>query len=75
MDAAATLHQTSEGVRTPPTPLPLGLCPWAYRVEVGALVLGTVAGVAEGLLAAWVLAQVWLLACVAPQVDLEVLQP
>lgn len=30
--------------------------------------------VAEGLLAAWVLAQVRLLARVAPQVDLEVLQ-
>lgn len=39
------------------------------------LVLGTVAGVAESLLAAWVLAQVWLLARVAPQVNLEVLQP
>jgi hypothetical protein len=37
-------------------------------------VLGTVAGVAEGLLAAWVLAQVWFLACVAPQMDLQVLQ-
>lgn len=36
--------------------------------------LGTVAGVAEGLLATWVLAQVWLLACVAPQVDLQILQ-
>lgn len=46
----------------------------AYRVEVGALVLGPIAGVAEGLLTAWVLAQVWLLARVAPQVDLEVLQ-
>lgn len=58
-----------------PHPFPLGLCPRAYRVKVGALVLGTVAGVAEGLLAAWVLAQVWLLARVAPQVNLEVLQP
>lgn len=38
------------------------------------MVLGTVAGVAEGLLATWVLAQVWLLACVAPQVDLQILQ-
>ena len=56
-------------------PLPLGLHPRAYRVKVGALVLGAVAGVAEGLLTAWVLAQVWLLARVAPQVDLEVLQP
>lgn len=36
--------------------------------------LGTVTGVAEGLLAAWVLAQVRLLSCVAPQVDLQVLQ-
>lgn len=47
----------------------------AYRVEVGTLVLGAVTGVAEGLLTAWVLAQVWLLARVAPQVYLEVLQP
>lgn len=39
------------------------------------LVLGTVAGVAESLLAAWVLAQVRLLARVAPQVNLEVLEP
>lgn len=46
----------------------------AYRVKVGALVLGPIAGVAEGLLTAWVLAQVRLLARVAPQVDLEVLQ-
>ena len=53
----------------------LGLCPRAYRVEVGALVLGTVAGVAEGLLTAWVLAQVRLITRVAPQVDLEILQP
>lgn len=37
--------------------------------------LGAVTGVAEGLLTARVLAQVWLLARVAPQVDLEVLQP
>lgn len=36
---------------------------------------GAVAGVAEGLLTARVLAQVRLLARVAPQVDLEVLQP
>lgn len=56
-------------------PFPLGLCPRAYRVKVGALVLGAVAGVAEGLLAAGVLAQVRLLARVAPQMDLEVLQP
>lgn len=39
------------------------------------LVLGAVAGVAEGLLTARVLAEVRLLARVAPQVDLEVLQP
>lgn len=39
------------------------------------LVLGTVTGVAEGLLAAWVLAQVRLLTRVAPQVNLEVLEP
>lgn len=47
---------------------------WAYRVQVGALVLGAVTGVAEGLMAPWVLAQVWLLTRVAPQVDLEVFQ-
>lgn len=47
----------------------------AYRVKVGALMLGAVAGVAERLLTARVLAQVWLLARVAPQVDLEVFQP
>lgn len=40
------------------------------RVQVGALVLGAVAGVAEGFLAAGVLAQVRLLPRVAPQVDL-----
>lgn len=39
-----------------------------------ALVLGSVAGVAEGLVAAWVLAQVGLLPGVAPQVDLQVFQ-
>ena len=55
-------------------PPPSASAPRAYRVEVGALVLGAVTGVAEGLLTAWVLAQVWLLARVAPQVDLEVLQ-
>lgn len=44
------------------------------RVQVGALVLGAVAGVAESLLAAWMLAQVGLLPRVAPQVDLQVLQ-
>lgn len=40
------------------------------RVQVSALMLGAVAGVAEGFLAAGVLAQVRLLSCVAPQVDL-----
>lgn len=40
------------------------------RVQVSALMLGAVAGVAEGLLAAGVLAQVRLLPRVAPQVDL-----
>lgn len=39
-----------------------------------ALVLGSVAGVAEGLVAARVLAQVGLLPGVAPQVDLQVFQ-
>ena len=39
------------------------------------LVLGTVTGIAEGLLAARMLAQVWLLTRVAPQVNLEVLEP
>lgn len=41
---------------------------------MGALVLGPVTGVAEGLQAAGMLADVRLLARVAPQVDLEVLQ-
>lgn len=36
--------------------------------------LGAIAGVAESFLAAGVLAQVRLLSCVAPQVDLQVLQ-
>lgn len=72
----ASCHRTSaSGQCARPPPSTLGLCPQAYRVEVGTLVLGTVTGVAEGLLTAWVLAQVWLLARVAPQVDLEVLQP
>lgn len=44
------------------------------RVQVSALVLGSVARVAECLLAARVLAEVRLLARVAPQVDLQVLQ-
>lgn len=46
----------------------------SHRVQVSALMLGAVAGVAEGFLAARVLAQVRLLSCVAPQVDLQVLQ-
>ena len=52
-----------------------GLAVVADRVQVGALVFGAVAGVAEGLLAAGVLAQVGLLPRVAAQVDLQVLQP
>lgn len=36
---------------------------------------GSVAGVAEGLVATRVLAQVGLLPCVAAQVDLQILQP
>lgn len=39
-----------------------------------ALVFGPVTGVAEGLEAAGMLADIWLLARVAPQVDLQVLQ-
>lgn len=52
----------------------LGRLVFPDRVQVGALVLGAVAGVAESLLAAGVLAQVGLLPRVAPQVDLQVLQ-
>lgn len=37
-----------------------------------ALVFGSVAGVAEGLAAAWVLARVGFLPSVAPQVDFQV---
>lgn len=44
------------------------------RVQVRALVLGPVAGVAESLQTAGVLADVWFLSCVAPQVDLQVFQ-
>lgn len=44
------------------------------RVQVGALVFGPVTGVAEGLQAAGMLADVRFLARVAPQVDLKVLQ-
>lgn len=44
------------------------------RVQVSALMLGAVAGVAESFLAARVLAEVRLLPRVAPQVDLQVLQ-
>ena len=43
------------------------------RVQVRALVFGSVAGVAEGLEAAGMLADVRFLSCVAPQVDLQVL--
>lgn len=39
------------------------------------LVLGAVAGVTERLLTARMLAQVWLLAGVAPQVNLKILKP
>lgn len=46
--------------------------PAAHGLQVRALVLGSVAGVAEGLVAAWVLTQVGLLPSVAPQVDLQV---
>lgn len=35
---------------------------------------GAVAGVTEGLVAAWMLAHIWLLPCVAAQVNLQVLQ-
>lgn len=40
--------------------------------QMCALVFGSVAGVAEGLVAAWVLAHVGLLPGVAPQVDFQV---
>lgn len=39
------------------------------------LVFGAVAGVTEGLLTTRMLAQIRLLACVAPQVDLEIFKP
>lgn len=45
-----------------------------FSVKMRPLVLGTVTGVAESLLAARVLAQVWLLPRVAPQMNLEVLK-
>ena len=44
------------------------------RVQVCALVFGSVAGVAEGLEAAGMLTDIRFLSCVAPQVDLQVLQ-
>lgn len=44
------------------------------RVQMGALVFGPVTGIAEGLQAAGMLADVGFLARVAPQVDLQVLQ-
>lgn len=75
MDLGCTMHWTRGCSAQRPHPFPPRPLPPAYRVKVGALVLGTVAGVAEGLLTAWVLAQVRFLARVAPQVDLEVLQP
>ena len=51
------------------------MCPVVTdRVQVCSLVLGPVAGVAEGLKAAGVLANIWFLSRVAPQVDLQVLQ-
>lgn len=46
-----------------------------HSLQVRPLVFGSVAGVAEGLVAARVLAQVGLLPCVAAQVDLQILQP
>lgn len=49
-----------------------GVVAAAHRLQMRALVLGSVAGVAEGLVAARVLAQVGLLPRVAPQVDLQV---
>lgn len=50
-------------------------CARRYLVGVGAvLVLGTVGGVGEGLVAALMLTHVWLLPSVGPQVRLQVLQ-
>lgn len=71
----ATVLHLPCGASARPAPSHPRLPPQAYRVEVGALVLGAVTGIAEGLLTAWVLAQIRLLARVAPQVYLEVLQP
>ena len=51
-----------------------GVCVCTYSVQVCALMLGTVAGVAESFLAAGVLAQVGLFPSVTPQVDLQILQ-
>lgn len=52
----------------------LCVLPCTDRVQMCALVFGPVAGVAEGLEAAGMLADVRFLSCVAPQVDLQVLQ-
>lgn len=59
--------QVGSGTSSSPFPA------FTYRVKVCTLMLGPITGVAEGLLTAWVLAQVRLLARVASQVDLEVL--
>lgn len=47
----------------------------AHCFQVRALVLGSVAGVAEGLVTSRVLTQIRLLPRVATQVDLQILQP
>lgn len=47
--------------------------PAAHCFQMCALVLRSVAGVAEGLVAAWVLTQVGFLPSVAPKVDFQVL--
>lgn len=46
-----------------------------YSVQVCPLVLGTVTGVAEGFLAAWMLTQVRLLPSMTSEVNLKVLKP
>lgn len=53
----------------------LGSSCHSYSVQMRPLMLGAVAGVTERLLAAGMLAQIRLLACVAPQVDLEIFEP
>ena len=47
----------------------------SYSVQMCPLVLGAVTGVTEGLLTARMLAQIRLLACVAPQMNLEIFEP